>query len=152
MTGGRKLLALAPIVALAACQQADVGQPCSIQLGAGIPVPSPSELWSGNPPCGKSPCGGEYVEFNNTTCDNLVCVVSPVPPTSPYSQRGAQGYCSKPCVSNRDCFESSTGLICRNIILDDTFLRELDLTDPATKARYLGEIQYSNYCGVPLSR
>src|SRR5512138_3899021 len=152
MTGGRRtLLALAPIVALAACQQADVGQACTIVLSPGQTAPSPTTLWFGpaGSQCASPPCGGEWVEFNNTECDNLVCINSPVPPESPYAQRGAQGYCSKPCVSNRDCFESSTKLVCRNIILDDTFLRELDLTDPATKARYLGEIQYSNYCGVP---
>ncbi len=130
------------MMAFAACQQADVGQECNIQLAS---APTPSVLWVGDPPCDKPPCGGEYVEFNNTDCENLVCILSPAPPGSPYAQRTG-GYCSKPCVSNRDCYESSTELVCRNIILDTTFLATLD---PATKERYVGEVEFSNYCSVP---
>lgn len=142
MTRGRRsLLVLAPIVALAACQQPDVGQSCTIKLGS-MPVPSPQSLAASG--------GGEYVEFNNVDCENLVCVLSPAAAGSKYgSAVEGRGYCSKPCVSNRDCYQSDTELVCRNMILDSTFLNELD---PATKARYLGEIEFSNYCGVPLGR
>ncbi len=152
--GRRSLLALAPFVVLAACQQADVGQPCKIQLGTAN-APSASQLWSGGgtvPVCNERdrPCGGEYVEFNNTACENLVCVLSPAQAGSKYaSEEPGAGYCSKPCVSNRDCYESDTKLVCRNIILDTTFLASLD---PATKERYLGDIEFSNYCGVSLPR
>lgn len=127
-----------------------MGQSCAIQLGTAS-VPTPEQLWTGEPPCDSPPCGGEYVEFNNTSCENLVCVLSPAQPGSRYAtgDHQASGYCSKPCVSNRDCYESDTKLVCRNVILDTTFLAGLD---PATKERYLGDIEFSSYCGVPLER
>jgi len=118
------LLALVPaLLLLAGCQDPDVGQACSI---------------AGLPGGGAAPVAADWMETGNTTCDNLVCIRSPgrdVP------------YCSKACVSDRDCYSGETGLVCRAVVLDQEFLAALD---PATRQKYLGDIQISNYCAVPL--
>ncbi len=127
------------LVALAACQSPDVGQPCTLAWGTsdGTPPPDPVALWNATPP------GGDYFETGNLACENLVCIVSPAPQGSKYS---GGGYCSKPCVSDGDCYKSETGLVCRQMVLDETFMKKLD---PAVKARYLSDIQFSSYCAVP---
>jgi hypothetical protein len=128
------------VLALAACQDPDVGQPCKITWGTGEtapPPPDPVTLFKTG--------GSDWFESGNTQCENLVCIVSPAPPGSQYS---GGGYCSKPCVSNQDCFESETGLVCRQLVLDPAFLKELDTFDPALRQKYLGDIQFSSYCVV----
>jgi len=137
-------LALAAL-ALAACQGPDVGQSCTIawsptwaQDGT-PPPPKPTDLYSSG--------GSDYFESGNLGCDGLVCIVSPAPPGSRYACNDyGCGYCSKPCISNADCFESKTGLVCRQMVLDPVFLDQLD---PATRARYLSDIQFSSYCAIP---
>jgi hypothetical protein len=132
-----KMVLVAAILALGACQKPDVGQPCNISWGntAGDP-PAP-------PPPNPTTITSDYFESGNTECENLVCIVSPATPGSRYA---AGGYCSKPCVSNSDCFQSETGLVCRQMVLDDLFLAQLD---PALRDKYLGEVRFSSYCGVP---
>jgi hypothetical protein len=134
--------ALALIVAstlLAGCQSPDVGQRCEL-------------LWNTSPgsPAAPTPAtvASEYFETGNAACDNLVCIVSPQAPGARYYDcAGAQcGYCSKPCVSDKDCFKSETGLVCRQVVLDPAFLAGLDAD---TRARYLADIQFSSYCAVP---
>ena len=101
--------------------------------------PTASQLYTSN--------GSDYFESGNLACDGLVCIVSPAPAGSEYgSSVPGQGYCSKPCVSNADCYESETGLVCRQMVLDPVFLETLDA---ATRQRYLADIQYSSYCAVP---
>jgi hypothetical protein len=142
----KPLVALLPILALAACQDPDVGTPCTISW-------SPTWEQDGTPPpptavdLASQPGGGaDYFESGNLACEGLVCVISPAA-TGPYaSQTPGQGYCSKPCVSNDDCFEDETGLVCRQMVLDPVFLEQLD---PATRDRSLADIQFSSYCGVP---
>jgi hypothetical protein len=132
---------VAALIALGACQSPDVGQPCTITWGtsdAAPPPPDPVTLFDNG--------GSDWFESGNTTCENLVCIVSPAAKGSRYA---SGGYCSKPCVSNQDCFESQTGLVCRQMVLDPTFLKQLDQIDPALKQRYLGDIQFSSYCAVP---
>lgn len=130
----KMLLLTAPIVALAACQDPDVGNPCSIEWGTGS-APTPVELYASG--------GGDLFETGSLDCDDLVCIVSPAPAGAPYS---SGGYCSKPCVSNDDCFESDTGLVCRQMVLDPVFIAQLD---PAVRDRYLADVQFSSYCAVP---
>jgi len=132
------LLALAPLLALLACQGPDVGNPCTITWGSS-PAPDPVSLYVSG--------GSEYFETGNVACEDLVCIVSPAPSGSRYgcTDPGC-GYCSKPCVSNRDCFESETGLVCRQMVLDPVFLEQLD---PITRERYLADVQFSSYCAVP---
>lgn len=141
------LLALAPLLALVACQDPDVGNPCSLswnptwEADGTPPPPTPIALWESG--------GSDYFEAGNLACDDLVCIVSPAPEGSRYACNRNDygcGYCSKPCVSNQDCFESDTGLVCRQMVLDPVFLEQLD---PATRDRYLSEVQFSSYCAVP---
>jgi hypothetical protein len=126
---------------LASCQSADVGQRCKLGWGdaSATPAPTPATIAS------------EYFENGNTGCDNLVCIVSPQSPGDRYFDcAGSQcGYCSKPCVSDKDCFKSETGLVCRQVVLDPAFIQELQKADPVKASQYLADIQFSSYCAVP---
>ena len=150
----KPLLALVPILALVACQSPDVGNPCTLawssnwEAAGTPPPPTAADLAT------QSGGGSDYFESGNLACEGLVCLVSPAPAGATYGSDNHQygsttpgaGYCSKPCVSNDDCFEHETGLVCRQMVLDPVFLEQLD---EATRARYLNEIQYSSYCAVP---
>lgn len=134
------MLALAVLPLLASCQQPDVGEPCTVQWGTGAP-PTPQSV------------AGDYFESGNATCDNLVCIVSPTSDARYTSRCDANGtncgYCSKPCVSNNDCYNSETGLVCDLVLPDQQFLATLD---PAVRQRYLSDIAFSSYCVVPRSK
>ncbi len=119
----------AALLALAGCQDPDVGQPCTFDI-QGI---SPTTI------------GVDFLETGKTECENLVCMVSPTPPAG--SKVKSNPYCSKVCVSNADCSQDETGLECRKVVLDETFLNALD---PATKQRYLPGNTFTNYCAPPL--
>lgn len=135
---------LAPVVAplalvalLAACQSPDVGQRCRVPrdpLAQAHPTPDT--------------ISGDYLEVGNPSCDNLVCIVSPTVTDGRYNDcpGGECGYCSKPCVSDQDCFRSETGLSCRQMVLDPAFIASLD---EATRDKYLADVQFSSYCAVP---
>jgi hypothetical protein len=130
------------LLALAACQKPDVGQPCTVAWGDTWvsdplmpPPPDPVQLHASG--------GADYFESGNLTCENLVCIVSPAPSGSRYS---SGGYCSKSCVSNQDCFESETGLVCRQMVLDPVFLAQLS---PELRDRYAPEFQASSFCAAP---
>ncbi len=139
------LAAVAITLALgaAACQKPDVGGQCNIAWGDSTPSAPTAATTT-----------ADYFESGNLACDGLVCIISPAPAGVKYGSEGnvygsdvaGQGYCSKPCVSNSDCYESETGLVCRQMVLDPVFLETLDA---ATRARYLADIQYSSYCAVP---
>ena len=129
-----------PVVALAAllagCQSPDVGQRCRLPRDPqAADAPTPATI------------SGDYLETGNPACDNLVCVMSPSTPGGRYNDcpGGECGYCSKPCVSDQDCFRSDTGLACRQLVLDPAFLASLT---PETRQKYLGDIQFSSYCIV----
>jgi hypothetical protein len=134
------VLVIAPLLALAGCQKADVGQSCTLTWGVelAVPRPEPVQLYESG--------GADFFESGNIECENLVCIVSPVQAGARYS---SGGYCSKPCVSNEDCFESETGLVCRQMVLDPIFLEQLTRLEPALRERYLGDVQFSSYCAVP---
>ncbi len=132
------------LLALAGCQGPDVGGQCTIawnptwQQDNTPPPPTAATLYASG--------GSDYFESGNLACDGLVCIVSPAPAGSKYgSTVPGAGYCSKPCVSNADCYQSETGLVCRQMVLDPVFLSTLD---QATRDRYLADIQYSSYCAV----
>lgn len=128
---------LALLAAAAACQSPDVGAPCTITWGDQGLYPAPTSL----------SVSADYIEFNAASgCENLVCIVSPAAPGTRYaSTEPGLGYCSKACVSNRDCYQSETELECRMIVLDPAYIAGLD---PLTRERYLGDVQYSSYCGA----
>lgn len=113
-------------LSLSACQQPDVGQSCQL---------------TGQLQCDAN-VTGDYLQTGSTGCENLVCLCSQFQAGSRY--QGA--FCSKPCVSDADCFQSETGLVCRQVVLDPTFLASLS---DATRQQYLGDIQRSSYCAVP---
>ncbi len=138
-------LIVAALLPLVACQGPDVGQSCQIAWSTtwrsdGTPPPPRAEdLYASG--------GGDYFESGNLGCDGLVCIVSPEQAGSRYAcPTYGCGYCSKSCISNADCFESKTGLVCRQMVLDPVFLEQLD---PDTRARYLADIQFSSYCATP---
>jgi hypothetical protein len=112
---------------LAGCQDPDVGGLCDIP---GVP---------------DGGIAADYVLLGETGCDNLVCIESPVPATGSVVKNNP--YCSKPCVADNDCFTSDTGLICRPVVLDETFLNSLP---PDVRAKYLPNIQNSKYCAAPV--
>lgn len=127
----RRLAAFASgvILVLAGCQAPDVGQPCTFDLPGVIPETA----------------SADYLETGVTTdCETLVCMVSP---PGPATSKVKSPYCTKPCVSNADCSQSETGLVCRAVVLDPNFINSLD---PATREKYLGNNAFSNYCAAPL--
>lgn len=134
----RLVVALAPLLALGACQDPDVGARCTLAWNTtGTPPPPTPQTAT-----------GDFFESGNLGCEDLICIVSPAAAGSRYGDCSgpACGYCSKPCVSDQDCYKSDTGLVCAQVILDPQFLASLD---EATKQRYLGETRFSSYCVVP---
>ena len=104
-------------------------------------------------PVGDAVCSANRADFFRSgaiECEALVCLRSATgacPGGGAPDPLQVRAYCSKACVSDRDCYSSETGLVCRAVVLDQEFLAALD---PATRARYLGDIQISNYCAIPL--
>ena len=141
--------AVAAALALSACQDPDVGQDCDMPLtapgGGPLDVPTPSGS--------ATLCSTERADYFRTgaiECDNLICVRSSTGTcAADPALASIRHYCSKPCVSDRDCFTSQTSLVCRQIVLDPVFLATLS---DAVRARYLGQIQASNYCATPVSQ
>jgi len=134
-------VAVAALALLAACQGPDVGQRCTLG-GGGNPISiTPADAL------------GDYLETGNPACDDFQQATAPADVYGRYGQcvggGGICGYCSKPCVSNQDCYPSKTGLECRQMVLDPAFLATLD---EATRNAYLADIRFSSYCAVPLPR
>ncbi|HZZ84942.1 MAG TPA: adventurous gliding motility lipoprotein CglC [Anaeromyxobacteraceae bacterium] len=115
--------------ALLACQPPDVGQACPVRLPAqnGVPVSCATVQ-------------GDYLETGVTACENLVCIVSPTNGDKRVTCN--PGYCSKPCVSDADCDTSSTGLVCRQVVLDPAFLASIP-------TKYLGDLKTTYWCAIP---
>jgi hypothetical protein len=142
------VLAAALLMALVACQEADVGAACDITWG---PAPKPDAFCPAEQQQDFTcfTVEADYFESGNVSCENLVCFLSPAAAGARYDRGPGVGYCSKPCVSNDDCFEPDTGLVCRQMVLDAGFIEELGRTNPELLQRYLGEVQFSSYCAVP---
>jgi hypothetical protein len=150
-TGRWKLAALAVIAAAVAagCQDQDVGQPCS---------PKVFGLDGGTPDaCSNLPTSdtADYFESGPTTgCENLVCIHSAGEGCSSAADGGStlNGECSKPCVSDADCFKDQTGMVCRQVVLSDAFIKDLQQTQEGQQIlqRYLQNIQSSNFCAAPV--
>jgi hypothetical protein len=118
-------LAAAALAFLAGCQDPDVGQACTMRYSGGTQ-------------------GGDWFETGNFECVNPICIRSILPAGSKVKNNP---YCSKACVSNRDCFNSDTGLVCRAVVLDQDFLSALPA---AVRDQYLGDVQISSYCAAPV--
>ncbi len=138
------LVSVLMVALLAGCQDPDVGQRCAFNL------PGVASVDQGT-------VTADYFENGNAGCENLVCIKSPQPPAGKafnlYCQQQDAGvvvcrpYCSKPCVSNADCSSGDTALVCRSVVLDPTFLSSLS---DDVRRKYLGDIQFANYCALPL--
>jgi hypothetical protein len=127
------------LAVLSACQRPDVGARCELTWTGTASAPTPQTAQ------------GDYFETGNEFCDDLICIVSPGEAGTRYGDcvgpgGNTCGYCSKPCVSNADCFTSDTGLVCDKVILDEAFIASLP---EDVKQRYLGDINVSSYCVVP---
>ncbi len=175
-TAHRLTLAALGWLALAACQQPDVGDPCALDVYT--EQGSPPVLASIDHPVSDGVAGSadqaDYFRSGANECDNLICIRSApggscadaaFASTYPHAIRK---YCSKPCVSDKDCFTSETGLVCRPIVLNSGYLVYLttcasDPTriDPVYGAcpppqtvtdllRLLGGVPSSNYCATPV--
>ncbi len=115
---------------VAGCQDPDVGQPCTFDLDASTSSDIPAD----------------YLETGKTECENLVCIKSP----AATARVKNNPYCSKPCVSNSDCSESDTGLVCRSVVIDPNFVKSLPPEQQQKYQDFLGTIQFSSYCAAPL--
>jgi hypothetical protein len=94
-----------------------------------------------------NPVSADFLEFGSAGCeDTLICMQSPPAPAS--SKVRNNPYCSKPCVADADCSTGDTGLVCRDVILDEAFIASLD---PAVRIRFLGDATNSKYCASPRS-
>lgn len=127
------------LAVLSACQQPDVGARCKLSWSGSAPTPTPETAQ------------GDYFELGNEACDDQICIVSPGEAGTRYGNCTGPdgdvcGYCSKPCVSNADCFSSETGLVCDKVVLDEAFIASLP---EDVKQRYLGDINVSSFCVVP---
>ncbi|HVP68240.1 MAG TPA: adventurous gliding motility lipoprotein CglC [Anaeromyxobacteraceae bacterium] len=144
----RHLLAALPFAALvgaAACQSVDVGQPCSMQLSYADGGPIAVPVGDGGVYCSAE--SADFLLTGDYDCAGLVCLQSPDGTCSdqaatPYQVRT---FCSKACVSDSDCFNSQTGLVCRRIVLDPSFVASL----PDGGAPYLPGALQSSYCAPP---
>jgi hypothetical protein len=135
-------IALVAAVAVSAlgCQSPDVGQPCTLRWGTdpSVAKPTAADLAANG--------GSDFFESGNLACEGLVCIVSPAASGTKYgSTTPGEGYCSKPCLTDQDCYDSKTELVCRQMVLDKVFLEQLDAQ---TRQRYLSDVQFSSYCAV----
>jgi len=132
-------------VALVSCKQdPDVGQPCLMDVSD--PAGNPIDVPAGQEGKFCSEVAADYFRTGATECDNLVCIRSVTGLCATGPKYEVRRYCSKPCVSDDDCFRSRTGLVCRSVVLDAAFLASLP---PEVRQRYLGDVQSSNYCAPP---
>ncbi len=135
-------LLFSSLLSLAACQGPDVGQACTMKVASIRDNPVPADV----------------LEAGNAACDSLVCIKSP-PQFVAASKVSSQSYCSKPCVSNDDCYNSDTGLVCRPVTVDPDYLATLPASVQAEYAQLLNcptgvDLKTcalnSRYCAAPV--
>ena len=145
------MAALAALLA-AGCQSRDVGEQCDALKSTTQPAA-----------CTEATDTADYFESSAANgCDNLICIHSPGS-VGDNGQRCYQttesgtnfyhlsGLCSKPCVSDSDCFPDETRMVCRRMLLSEAFITWLQQNDPQALQRYLQDIQFSSYCALPLT-
>jgi hypothetical protein len=162
---------LAALAALtfSACQQADVGQPCDLDVSSGSPPVDVAVSGQQGAYCSANTA--DYFRSGATQCDNLICIRSADGAACPDGTALAayptyvnevRKYCSKPCVSDGDCKNDRIHLVCRAVVFDPAYLNFLNWcavnptgTDPtygpcpANAAAMLGSVPSSNYCATP---
>ncbi len=134
---------LVSLVSLAACDESsDLGQTCRMT----IPAAERGGLAQELPAARVERAELDYVAFGTAECDNLVCLRTAGSPNPENENGGARGYCSAPCVSQRDCepnFRGEDGaLTCEELMPNVEQLRRDDLESfeavfgPGTSTRY----------------
>lgn len=164
-TAAHGTIAALAALALAACQEADVGQPCQLEV-SNIDVTVSS---STGDYC--SADAADYFRSGAIECDNLICIRSATGASCSDAVAYANGYtadirkyCSKPCIADRDCENDRIKLVCRAIVLDSGYITFLQWcaanpggtdpngvygTCPANAEALLGGIPSSSYCATP---
>jgi len=134
---------------LGGCSDPDVGQPCVLDVFDSSNNPIDTAV--GNVYCSAVPA--DFFKTGAIECDNLICIRSETGAACPESVAGApievRKYCSKACVSDADCFNKETGLVCRNIVLNEAFISSLP---EDVREKYLGQLATSSYCATPATR
>ena len=106
-------------------------------------------------PVGDAVCSANRADFFRSgaiECEALVCLRSATgacPGGGAPDPLQVRAYCSKACVSDADCFNKETGLVCRNIVLNEAFISSLP---PDVREKYLGQLATSSYCATPATR
>ena len=170
-TASGAMVAALSALALAACQQPDVGDPCTLDVQAGTPLaPIDVDLEPGVA-CTTDAYAADYFRSGALECDNLICIRSATGAVCTDSTVAASDpkdvrkYCSKPCVSDSDCKNDRIHLVCRAIVLDSGYLAFLQQcaaaqaagdplpagcpSDPQAALALLGGVPSSNYCATP---
>ncbi|HEU4383796.1 MAG TPA: adventurous gliding motility lipoprotein CglC [Anaeromyxobacteraceae bacterium] len=172
-TASRATLAALSALGLVACQEPDVGDPCTLDVQAGSPPALIDVDLGPGVACTTDTYAADYFRSGALECDNLICLRTAtgdacsntgVGATSPHDVRK---YCSKACVSDKDCENDRIHLVCRPIVLDTGYLVYLTscAADPAridptygpcpppatvtAMLTLLGSVPSSNYCATP---
>lgn len=131
----RAVLAAFSALALAACQEQDVGEPCDLDVLAGsplVPIDQPALDAGGQAvpgvACTTEAYLADFFRSGALECDNLICIRSATgaacsdPALAPTWPKDVRKYCSRPCVSDQDCENGRIHLVCRPIVLDSGYL------------------------------
>ena len=176
-TAAHGTLAALAALGLAACQDADVGQPCELDVYSGSPPVNIDAPVPGQQGEYCSADTADYFRSGAIECENLICIRSAIagpvagqfaacPDPSPVATYpdDVRKYCSKPCVADRDCENDFIKLVCRPIVLDSGYINFLQACAagtatqdqinlygpcPANAGYLLGSIPSSSYCATP---
>ncbi len=169
-TAAHGTLAALAALALAACQEADVGQPCELDVYSGSPPVKIDYSVPGQQGVYCSADAADYFRSGAIECENLICIRSATGAACSDSSLATtypddvRKYCSKPCIADSDCKNDVINLVCRPVVLDSgyiTFLQQcaagtatqdqINLYGPcpANAAYLLGSIPSSSYCATP---
>lgn len=170
-TASRATLAALPALWLAGCQQPDVGDPCVLDVLAGTPPVSIDANLDPGVACTTDAYLADFFRSGALECDNLICIRSATGAactdsgTAAAYPKDVRKYCSKACVSDKDCDNDRIHLVCRPIVLDTGYLLFLQQCaaaqaagqplpagcppDPKATLALLGTVPSSNYCATP---
>lgn len=170
-TAAHGTLAALAALSLSACQEADVGQPCQLDVYSGSPPVNIDAPVPGQQGTYCSADTSDYFRSGAIECENLICIRSATGAACAGSGSAFTGYpddirkyCSKPCVADRDCENDFIKLVCRPIVLDSGYINFLQACAagtvtqdqinlygpcPANAGYLLGSIPSSSYCATP---
>lgn len=138
------LAPLASLLLATGCQSADVGQACAMNLQYTDGTPIAVDVGDG------MTCAflaADFFRSGAVECDNLICLETPVGSCTGGTSTPFQvkAYCSKACISDDDCFTKDTGLVCRPLLLDPSYVASL----PDGGKPWMPEALGSSYCAFP---